>query len=87
MVLLGPLSVGLAQTWASVDHGMWHARSAEFLQTPSLEVARWLRTIGDTPFALGMLDLGWFVIALTMGCSVKVEREDAMENEYTGGVS
>ena len=40
MVLLSLLPVGLAQTWASVEHGMWYARSAEFLQTPVLEVAR-----------------------------------------------
>ena len=34
MVLLSLLPVGLLQTWASVEHGMWYARSAEFLQTP-----------------------------------------------------
>ena len=37
MVLLSLLPVGLAQTWASFEHGMWYARSAEFLQTPVLE--------------------------------------------------
>ena len=62
MVMLSLLPVGLAQTWASVEHGMWYARSAEFLQTPWLEVARWLRSIGDTIFAAGILALGWFVI-------------------------
>ncbi len=77
MVLLSLLPVGLAQTWASVEHGMWYARSAEFLQTPALEVARWLRTIGDTIFALGILALGWFVIGLTTGWSVDSERGDA----------
>ena len=33
MVLLSLLPVGLMQTWASVEHGNWYARSAEFLQT------------------------------------------------------
>jgi nitric oxide reductase subunit B len=33
MVLLSLLPVGLLQTWASVEHGLWYARSAEFLQT------------------------------------------------------
>ena len=33
MVLLSLLPVGLLQTWASVDHGMWYARSADFLKT------------------------------------------------------
>ena len=77
MVLLSLLPVGLAQTWASVEHGMWYARSAEFLQTPALEAARWLRTIGDTIFALGILALGWFVVGLTTGWSFDAEREDA----------
>jgi nitric oxide reductase subunit B len=34
MVLLSLLPVGLLQTWASVEHGYWYARSPEFLQTP-----------------------------------------------------
>src|SRR5690606_23784838 len=33
MVLISVLPVGLMQTWASVQHGMWYARSAEFMQT------------------------------------------------------
>ncbi|MBZ0253300.1 MAG: cbb3-type cytochrome c oxidase subunit I, partial [Candidatus Methylomirabilis sp.] len=47
MVLLSLLPVGLAQTWASVERGMWYARSAEFLQTPVLEKLRWMRAVGD----------------------------------------
>lgn len=33
MVLLSVLPVGLLRTWASVEHEMWYARSAEFMQT------------------------------------------------------
>ena len=87
MVLLSLLPVGLAQTWASVEHGMWYARSAEFLQTPGLEVARWLRSIGDTIFAVGMLAFGWFVIGLTTGWSVRGQREDVSANEPAGAVA
>ncbi len=76
MVLLTLLPVGLAQTWASVEHGMWYARSAEFLQMPVLEFARWLRSIGDTIFAVGNLAFGWFVIGLSTGWSGAAERED-----------
>ena len=83
MVLLSLLPVGLAQTWASVEHGMWYARSAEFLQTPALEVARWLRSIGDTIFAAGILALGWFVIGLSTGWSGRREREDAPSTQTT----
>ena len=69
MVLISVLPVGLLQTWASVEHGMWYARSAEFLQTPLMDKLRWLRVIGDTIFALGALGLGWFVLGLKTGWS------------------
>ena len=77
MVLISLLPVGLAQTWASFEHGMWYARSAEFLQTPALEVFRWLRSIGDTIFAVGILAFGWFVIGLSTGWSSGPARQDA----------
>ncbi len=70
MVLISLLPVGLMQTIASIDHGMWYARSAEFMQDPVLQVFRWLRVIGDTIIALGTLALGWFVIGLKTGWSV-----------------
>ncbi|MCF8371684.1 MAG: nitric-oxide reductase large subunit [Bacteroidales bacterium] len=71
MVLLSVLPVGLAQTVASVKHGLWYARSAEFLESPTLETVRWLRVIGDTIFAIGALYLGWFVFGLKTGWSIK----------------
>ncbi len=70
MVLLSLLPVGLLQTWASVEHGMWYARSAEFLQTGPMEKLRWLRVIGDTIFALGAVTLGWFALGLKTGWSL-----------------
>jgi nitric oxide reductase subunit B len=76
MVLLSVLPVGLAQTWASVEHGLWYARSAEFLQTDTLQVVRWLRVIGDTIFAVGALGFGWFVAGLKTGWSIVDRRED-----------
>lgn len=77
MVVLSLLPVGLLQTWASVEHGMWYARSAEFLQTPLLEKLRWARAIGDTIFAAGMFGIGWFVVGLSTGWSIRGERQDA----------
>ncbi len=74
MVLISVLPVGLAQTWASVKHGLWYARSAEFLQTPTMETLRWLRAIGDTIFAVGVLFLAWFVFGLKGGWSVKKDK-------------
>ncbi len=73
MVLLSLLPVGLLQTWASVEHGLWYARSAEFLQTPTMQTLRWLRVVGDTIFATGVLALAWFVLGLKTGWSVRVE--------------
>ena len=79
MVLLSLLPVGLMQTWASVEHGMWYARSAEFMQTPTLDVFRWLRVIGDTGFAAGLLGVGWFVVGLRFGWSREGVRDDLLE--------
>jgi nitric oxide reductase subunit B len=64
MVLLSLLPVGLMQTWASVTHGYWYARSPEFLQTPTLQFFRWLRVLGDTIFAAGAVALVVFVFSL-----------------------
>lgn len=58
------LPVGLLQTWASVDHGYWYARSAEFLHTPLLQRLRWMRAPGDSIFALGEFAMVWFVLTL-----------------------
>jgi len=79
MVLISLLPVGLLQTWASVEHGLWYARSAEFLQTPTMELLRWLRVVGDTIFASGVLALCWFVLGLKTGWSLSDEREIAIE--------
>ncbi|WP_374711435.1 cbb3-type cytochrome c oxidase subunit I [Symbiobacterium terraclitae] len=62
MVLLSLLPLGLLQTWASVEHGMWYARSAEFMQSDLMNRLRWLRVVGDTIFAVGCLAFGWFVV-------------------------
>ncbi len=81
MVILSLLPVGLAQTWASVESGMWYARSEEFMQTPTMEWLRWLRAPGDTLFAIGILAVGWFVVGLSTGWSLKGERDDLKEAE------
>lgn len=37
MVLISVFPIGLAQTWMSVKHGLWYARSAEFFQLPAIK--------------------------------------------------
>ncbi len=81
MVCLSVLPVGLAQAVASMDRGLWYARSAEFLSDPTLDVFRWLRVVGDTVFAAGALALGWFVVGLKTGWSLRKE-VDLSEESY-----
>ena len=71
MVLISILPVGVKQTIASVDHGLWYARSMEFMQEPVMQTLRWLRIVGDTIFAFGGLGLAYFVIGLKTGWSIK----------------
>ncbi|MCH8801432.1 MAG: cbb3-type cytochrome c oxidase subunit I, partial [Chloroflexi bacterium] len=79
MVSISVLPVGLMQTWASVEHGMWYARSAEFLQSDVVGTLRWLRVIGDTIFASGIVALAWFVLGLVTGWSIEKETEPVAE--------
>jgi nitric oxide reductase subunit B len=88
MVLISLLPVGLMQTWASVEHGLWYARSAEFLQTGLMNTLRWLRVIGDTIFALGVFALGWFVLGLKTGWSVSGQVDlDSSGRQVVGSAS
>jgi len=71
MCLLSLLPVGLMQTWASVEHGYWYARSSEFLQIPIMETLRWLRVPGDTIFFFGAVALVIFIVGLKTGHSFR----------------
>ncbi|HOX24292.1 MAG TPA: nitric-oxide reductase large subunit [Candidatus Krumholzibacteria bacterium] len=70
MIGLSLLPIGLAQTAASVDHGLWYARSAEFLQQPWVQTLRWLRIVGDTIFLVGVAAFAWFMAGLKFGWSL-----------------
>ncbi len=69
MAFLSLLPIGLLQAWAAVERGTWYARSAEFLQTGTMQTLRWMRVPGDILFALGALLFGWFVLGLLTGHS------------------
>ena len=75
MVLISVLPIGFLQTVASVKHGMWYARSAEFLQQPHMETLRWLRFVGDTIFSIGVFALVYFVAGLVFGWSVEKQEK------------
>lgn len=55
MVLLSLLPIGLLQTEASIEVGMWWARSADFMQQPHIVSLKWLRMVGDVVFMAGAL--------------------------------
>jgi nitric oxide reductase subunit B len=58
------LPLGILQLIASVDHGYWYARSAEFMQQPIVEMLVWMRVPADTLFSVGAVALAWFVFRL-----------------------
>ena len=70
MILISLLPVGILQTIASIKHGMWYARSAEFMQDSTLQSLKWMRIIGDTVFSIGTVTLALFVIGLKTGWSI-----------------
>jgi len=81
MVALSLLPIGLAQTWASVEHGLWYARSADFLQLPALQTLRWLRILGDTVFLGGVALLLWFFTGLLTGWSYEKAEEPGFDDD------
>jgi nitric oxide reductase subunit B len=85
MVVFSMLPIGLLQAEASIQHGTWYARSAEFLQSAPMQTLRWLRVPGDVLFAIGAALLGWFVLGLLTGHSFErdaaAKRKELQANE------
>ena len=76
MVILSMLPVGLLQAWASIERGTWYARSAEFMQSGSMQTLRWMRVPGDILFSIGAALFAWFVLGLLTGHSYNKEGSD-----------
>jgi nitric oxide reductase subunit B len=74
MVTISMLPIGIMQAIASTQHGYWYARSADFMQTDTMQVLRWLRVPGDIILAVGEILLVVFVAGLKTGWSLKEER-------------
>ncbi|MFN7980875.1 MAG: cbb3-type cytochrome c oxidase subunit I [Vicinamibacterales bacterium] len=81
MVTVSLLPVGLMQTWASVEHGYWYARSAEFLSGDIITRLRWMRVLGDTIFAAGTVALVVFILGLTRGSSYREDPKRTLHME------
>jgi nitric oxide reductase subunit B len=69
MSLLSLLPVGLLQAWASIQYGTWYARSAEFMQSGTMQTLRWMRVPGDIVLSIGAAAFAWFVLGLLTGHS------------------
>jgi nitric oxide reductase subunit B len=81
MVILSMFPIGIIQASASIEHGTWYARSAEFMQTPAMQTLRWMRVPGDILFATGAALLGWFVLGLLTGHSFEKQAQGRIESE------
>ena len=79
MVVLSLLPIGIAQANASIDVGLWYARSSDFLQLPVIQKLRWLRIIGDTVFLVGVGSFVWFLVGLKTGWSYIGESSEEPE--------
>ncbi|GAA3956098.1 nitric-oxide reductase large subunit [Chitinophaga oryziterrae] len=74
MVTISMLPMGILQAIASIQHGYWYARSAEFMHTDTMQTLRWLRVPGDIILATGEFLLVVFIIGLKTGWSLKEKR-------------
>ncbi|WP_051258957.1 nitric-oxide reductase large subunit [Chitinibacter tainanensis] len=64
MVFMSLLPAGIYQAAASVEHGLWYARSAEIIHSSVMETLVWLRVPGDIVFAVGVVYLAIFALRL-----------------------
>ncbi|HEY9785423.1 MAG TPA: cbb3-type cytochrome c oxidase subunit I [Candidatus Obscuribacterales bacterium] len=81
MMTLDLFPVGLYQLSAVMSHGLWYARTPEFLAGPVWQTLTWMRSIGGVIFIFGgVLPLAWFI--LSRGRSLVPEAEFD-EGEWT----
>jgi nitric oxide reductase subunit B len=52
------------QAWASIDKGLWYARSPAIIHSKLMETLVWLRVPGDIVFAAGALLLAVYALKL-----------------------
>ena len=64
MVFMSLVPAGIGQAWASITHGVWFARSPEFVHSALMEGFVWARVPGDIVFAFGTLFLALFACKL-----------------------
>ncbi len=64
MVVLDLFPAGAIQFKSVLDHGLWYARSNEFITGSAFESLTWLRGIGASVFLFGgVCPLTWFIVS------------------------
>lgn len=71
MVILSLLPIGIIQAYTSITKGYSYARSAELLYSPTVQIIKWLRIIGDIIFSIGIGYFCLFVVKETIYCIKK----------------
>jgi len=71
MVFMSLLPAGVYQAWASMDKGMWFARSPEIVHSKAMETLVWLRVPGDIVFAAGAVFLAAYAFRLLRRTAVQ----------------
>jgi nitric oxide reductase subunit B len=67
MLFLSLLPVGVIQAIASIEHGLWFARSPAVIHSPLVQALVWMRVPGDIVFAGGAFTLAIFAAKLLLG--------------------
>ncbi len=81
MILFSLLPVGLIQFSASLESGLWYARSSEVMQSDLILTLKWLRALGDVVFAVGALSFTAAVIEKVGLYNFNLDKESEDENE------
>lgn len=71
MVMLSLLPIGIIQAYTSITKGYSFARDAELLYSPTVQVLKWMRIVGDVIFSFGIYYFCLFTIRETIYCFKK----------------
>lgn len=66
MVVLSLLPIGIIQAYTSITKGYSFARDSDLLYSPTVQVLKWMRMIGDIIFSVGIFYFCWFTIDETI---------------------
>tara|TARA_R110000868_G_scaffold238772_1_gene493245 strand:+ start:7665 stop:10073 length:2409 start_codon:yes stop_codon:yes gene_type:complete len=80
MVILDLFPAGTIQFKSVLDHGLWYARSNDFIKGTTFETLTWLRGIGASIFLFGgVIPLTWFIVSRAL--SLKKGRDSYIDFE------